>query len=381
MSYNRFEPFSIENALPAKEIEGETYTRFQPISATNPYPVMVIDLDAYTTLEPVSESNPLPIATGDGSYSIFEPLADDNRLPVVIVEGQSYNPNDPVSMTNPYPVINTTEASYTGPLDLVPGAVVAYSQRAMTDGSTANAIRIRRSSDNAEQTFALVNNAVDVAAVTTFLGGSDPFVRTWFDLSGNAKDAGQATANLQPPWTADASNSKPSVGTFDDDALATALDLDYGSTYTVLVVGKMLGGAICGVNGDSGAAWFAVGTFVGDGGSAAGLGCVIYDGAATEYAEIYVEAAMPVLESYFVADLTLSTSANGTLLVNGATQTVVNDRSGNPIAFSAPLILGNDGSNIFNGEILELLIYDSVLSSENRTALRQNLATYYGISL
>jgi len=42
---------------------------------------------------------------------------------------------------------------YTGPLDIVPGAVVAYSQRAMAASWTSNAITIRRDSDDAINPF------------------------------------------------------------------------------------------------------------------------------------------------------------------------------------------------------------------------------------
>lgn len=93
--------------------------------------------------------------------------------------------------------------TYCGPLDIVPGAVVAYSQQAMEAGSTANAIRIRRASDDTEQTFALANNTVDVAAIQTLIGASDGFVKNLFDQSGNAINADQATQTAQPWWGTD----------------------------------------------------------------------------------------------------------------------------------------------------------------------------------
>jgi hypothetical protein len=78
------------------------------------------------------------------------------------------------------------------------GAAGAYSLRKI--GSTAtNAIEVRRSSDNTLQNIGFdAYGNLDTAALLTFVGSGDGFVRTWYDQSGNAKDATQTTNGSQP---------------------------------------------------------------------------------------------------------------------------------------------------------------------------------------
>lgn len=65
--------------------------------------------------------------------------------------------------------------------------------------STAtNCIRIRRSSDNTEQDIGFSGNSVDTAAISSFVGSNSAFVVTWYDQTGNAEHANQATAANQP---------------------------------------------------------------------------------------------------------------------------------------------------------------------------------------
>ena len=65
-----------------------------------------------------------------------------------------------------------TLASLTQPLllDLYPNAQVAYSLRKLRTAYTGSAIRVRRSSDNAEQDFGFVGNDLDTASMLDFVG-------------------------------------------------------------------------------------------------------------------------------------------------------------------------------------------------------------------
>jgi hypothetical protein len=55
-------------------------------------------------------------------------------------------------------------------------------------------LRVRRSSDNAEQDIGFVGNDLDTTTMESFCGAGDGFVVTWYDQSGNTNDATQATA-------------------------------------------------------------------------------------------------------------------------------------------------------------------------------------------
>lgn len=98
--------------------------------------------------------------------------------------------------------IGTCATTCTYPLDTVEQPVVAYSLRRLRSGYSGPLIRVRRSSDNTEQDISAVSTgcgvALDTSALTTFVGASSAFVKTWYDQSGNARHATQTTAGSQP---------------------------------------------------------------------------------------------------------------------------------------------------------------------------------------
>lgn len=74
---------------------------------------------------------------------------------------------------------------------------VAYSTRKINPNAT-NCIRVRRTSDDAEQNIGFTGDLMDTDALTSFVGANDGFVTTWYDQSGNANDCTQASLNRQP---------------------------------------------------------------------------------------------------------------------------------------------------------------------------------------
>jgi hypothetical protein len=83
-------------------------------------------------------------------------------------------------------------------LDAYPGAGAAYSVRKLSSTYTGAAIRVRRSSDNAEQDIGFVGLNLDTTALSSFVGASSAFVTRWYDQSGNGRNMSQTTAGLQP---------------------------------------------------------------------------------------------------------------------------------------------------------------------------------------
>lgn len=100
-------------------------------------------------------------------------------------------------------------------LDAYPNAAAAYSLRKLTTAYTGSAIRVRRSSDNTEQDIGFTANQLNTSALTTFCGSGDGFVTTWYDQSGNTRNATQTTAVNQPQIVNSGSvlteNAKPTV--------------------------------------------------------------------------------------------------------------------------------------------------------------------------
>lgn len=76
-------------------------------------------------------------------------------------------------------------------------ALAAYSLRRVRAGANLS-IRIRRSSDNAEQDIGFVGNDLDTDAINTFVGANSAYVVTVYDQSGNGFNKTNATAALQP---------------------------------------------------------------------------------------------------------------------------------------------------------------------------------------
>jgi hypothetical protein len=93
---------------------------------------------------------------------------------------------------------NEVWSSYAYLLDDYSGAAAAYSLRQLRSAYTGSAIRVRRSSDNTEQNIGFVNNVLDTASLTSFCSGTNGFVTTWYDQSGNGRNATQTTAANQP---------------------------------------------------------------------------------------------------------------------------------------------------------------------------------------
>lgn len=90
----------------------------------------------------------------------------------------------------------------------------AYSMRKISSTAT-NCIRVRRSSDNAEQDIGFVGDDLDTASLLSFVGGSSGFVTTWYDQSGNGRDAFNGFAAPQPrivnSGVLETKNTKPAI--------------------------------------------------------------------------------------------------------------------------------------------------------------------------
>ena len=83
-------------------------------------------------------------------------------------------------------------------LDKIPDAKAAYSTRKLSSAYTGSALRVRRSTDNAEQDIGFTSaGLLDSAALSSFISGGSGFVVTWYDQSGSSKNATQTTAANQ----------------------------------------------------------------------------------------------------------------------------------------------------------------------------------------
>jgi hypothetical protein len=100
-------------------------------------------------------------------------------------------------------------------LDTYTGSSVVHSLRKLKSAYTGYAIRVRRSSDNAETDIGFSGLSLDTTSLLTFVGTGNGFVTTWYDQSGTAKNATQTTASKQPQIVSSGSvilrNTKPTI--------------------------------------------------------------------------------------------------------------------------------------------------------------------------
>lgn len=83
-------------------------------------------------------------------------------------------------------------------LDEFPNASIAYSFRRLNTFYRGPAIKVRRSSDNAEQDIGFTGLNLDETSLVSFVGVSgNGYISKWYDQSGNNNDA-TASTNNQP---------------------------------------------------------------------------------------------------------------------------------------------------------------------------------------
>jgi len=96
----------------------------------------------------------------------------------------------------------SNSGGFVGLLDDYGGAAAAYSLRRLSGSYTGDAIRVRRSSDNAETDIGFDSNGdLDTTALLAHVGTSptdNGFIETWYDQSGNGFDSTQTTTSSQP---------------------------------------------------------------------------------------------------------------------------------------------------------------------------------------
>lgn len=108
-----------------------------------------------------------------------------------------------------YGILQQKNVGFRNPLlDYTDGASVSYSLRLLKSDYSGYCIKVRRSSDNATQDIGFVNNIIDEDAILDFVGANDGFIDTWYDQSGNSKNATQATTAKQPKIVSSGTSEK-----------------------------------------------------------------------------------------------------------------------------------------------------------------------------
>lgn len=255
-------------------------------------------------------------------------------------------------------------AAFTGVLDGISNVAAAYSLRKLRSAYAGSAVRVRRSSDSTEQDIGFASDGeFDSAAFSAFVGGGTGFVKTWYDQSGNARDATQATTANQPRLVLSAVNSMPGLD-FDgaNDVMESATFTGLAMPNTALIAHKAdIGGAhgFLSTTGNEHAMWAGGATYqvYGGGTGANPSPLVVPSGNA--------EIITPVWST-----------TNTKFYINGGT-----DRTTNNVN-SATLNSVRLGFYTYylNGYLLEVVVLNASISSADHNTIGTNMATRFGLS-
>jgi hypothetical protein len=287
-------------------------------------------------------------------------------------------------------IIGSSIVQFTGLLDTYSGAAAAYSLRKLRTAYTGNAIRVRRTSDNTEQNIGFVNNVLDTASLTSFCSGTNGFVTTWYDQSGNGRDATQTTAANQPQIVSSGSvileNGKPAVQ-FDgsnDNLDANSLSSVFtGNDFLVSTANVYKNNGTLPTNSDRALWGFGnsttiIPTFFAGASSRNGInpGGLI-GGRSDSSTEIRAYGANVANQSLQQSH---SSFENQSIYINGTLGDSVSVITGSVTLnnFSLGCLPRTTKSIFFNGSIQEIILYNSNESS-NRTGIESNINSFYSI--
>jgi hypothetical protein len=269
-------------------------------------------------------------------------------------------------------------------LDTYPSAAVAYSFRKLRATYAGSAVRIRRSSDNGELDVGFSGNDFDAAAAATHIGGGSGFIVTWYDQSGNGKDATQATAGLQPSYIALGVGGLPSVSWPGAHVLGTAaFDL------TAVTGGMTATGTVFAAVKDSTTnaqktlyTWGGLSVAPSTTCLLPNSGTLFFDIGDNVAATSRVTVAQPggFDNTEHLVELFRDSSDNQSITIDGVD--LVNlSRGQDLVSASKTLFIGDvdatGGSRPYSGYMAELIIWGTDLGGVSRTAVRTNINTYY----
>ena len=277
-------------------------------------------------------------------------------------------------------ILGSQIQSFVGLLDTYPNAAAAYSVRKLRAAYTGNAIRVRRSSDNTEQDigFTALGN-LDTSALTSFCSGTNGFVTTWYDQSGNARNATQTTAANQPQIVNAGAiiniNSQPSL-LFDgtNDFFNHSLNVNSGFSLIAAVVKNMNSGA--GIDGvyNFTSPSNPIMNMIMSNANNVNWGLYINSFKNSGYSIYNYQAFI----ASYSDNLTSGTVTNN--LITNNNLTTVTDTGRYPGDGTNRRYIGQDTSNseAFVGNMQEIIVYNSNQYS-NLTGFRNNINTYYAI--
>ena len=256
------------------------------------------------------------------------------------------------------------------------GKASVYFQAPSGSGTSASVTAtVATGTQSIQQTFVASIQPVPTAGLQVWmradagitLNGTSSSVSAWSDQSGNGNDAAQASSGNMPTLTANSLNGLPSVH-FDGSSGYLNLPnfasgFTAGEMFVVLRTGSY--------NGSTTAGFIQMGNTSGTGASYPSGGQVIDNFGSSS---LYYTGTVPIdLTQWHLYDV--SSQPGG--WVNRFNSVVNYISATNVVGFPTSPDIGLSGSNYFNGDIAEILIYNRTLSNRERREVQHYLANRY----
>ena len=239
---------------------------------------------------------------------------------------------------------------------------------------------MRRSSDNAEADIGFAASGdLNTASLLAHVGSGSGFVTTWYDQSGNGRNATQTTAGSQPQivnnGVLDIANGKPAIRYNGSNTFFSGVSLSLSQFSLASVLNDVTQVAVI---------RYPIGT----GSTLAGRGIFssfpgyfppanVSLGFTTDVQPGVVQTGfLPTIGQSYVVSLT-TTATESNIMVNGG-----NSATGGVITLNQ-LFIGQRGDNqwYYDGYESETIVFPSPLSTTDRQTLERNQGQYYTISV
>jgi hypothetical protein len=265
-------------------------------------------------------------------------------------------------------------------LDLISVIVsVAYGLRRLSRFWTGAAIRVMRTSDDAELDIGFIGEDLDVVTLLAFVGLANGEIVIWYDQSGNGRHA-VSTAGRRPrivnAGVLDIANGKPAVRFNGSNTFFSGVSLPLSQLTLISVLNDVTQAptirySIGTGSGSPGRGIFSSFTGFVPPTPNASLGYIPDAGT-----PVVQTGFLPTIGQSYVVSLT-TTATESSIWANGG-----NNGTGGKITLNQ-LFIGQRGDNLwyYDGYNSETIVFPSALSTTDRQTLERNQGLYYKIAV
>ena len=264
------------------------------------------------------------------------------------------------------------------------GATAAYSLRKLITAYSGSAIRVRRSSDNAEANIGFTpSGELNTAVLLAFVGSGNGFVTTWYDQSGNGRNATQTTAGSQPQivnsGVINIANGKPAIRFNGSNTFFSGIPLPLSQLTLMSVLNDVT---------QTGAIRYPIGMASDSLGRGIFSSFMSHPNTSLGYTpdqllvsnDVVQTGFLPTIGQSYVVSLTTNATESSIRVNGGNNATGVGATK--KITLNQ-LFIGQrgDGTWFYDGYNSETIVFPSALSTTDRQTLERNQGAYYGITV